>query len=138
MTYKYTSERNFTRLLEIVEVFVAPSQILRYISNPLLSDCQYYIIIVVYTAFIIPCNLTTGTPRPLCSNACYHFRHSCDDEYKLILTAARSFGIPISDDFSYFIFLIPLKILIMIVLILQVMCRYTIRKLLEVHNIYCK
>ena len=43
----------------------------------------------------IPCNLTTGTPKPICSKSCYNFYHSCPDQYNLIY---NMMGYPFMND----------------------------------------
>ena len=96
LIYKYTSERNIAKVLELAEVAIP--QNLHLFHRLFSSQCLYYSAIVVYTAILFPCNLTTGTPRPLCSNACYLFRNFCD-EYTIIIKSAISLGIPISHDF---------------------------------------
>ena len=95
--YKYTSERNITKVLELAEVAI--TQNLHLFHRAFSSECLYYSVIVVYTAILIPCNLTTGTPRPLCSNPCNLFRQLCNDVYTMIIRYVMLIGIPISHDF---------------------------------------
>ena len=45
----------------------------------------------------IPCNLTTGTPRPLCSRSCFKFHSACTVEFDTILNIAGFLDIPFTD-----------------------------------------
>ena len=90
--YKYTNERNFNQKVSgILEVTVIHN--LRHFDNVLSSKCLYYSAIIIYNAVFIPCNLTTGMPRPLCSNACYFFRDFCNAEYTIGIKYLRLNGI---------------------------------------------
>lgn len=97
MIYKYTSERNLTKILRALEIAEAYNRKNLYKVSS--SECLYYVVIVVVTTGFIPCNLTSGTPKPLCSSDCYFFRQFCDDEYKLLITYAKLLGIPTSESY---------------------------------------
>lgn len=90
--YNYTSEENFTKFLDSAKLAA------KYFSEFYSSVCLTYAVIFVYNLVFIPCNLTAGTPRPLCSSACYFFSSFCDSEYEIIVRYASLFGIPYSDD----------------------------------------
>ena len=92
MIFKYTSESNFTKFLEALKVAIP------YIPLFSSSRCLFYSAIFVYNYVFVPCNLTTGTPRPLCSSACYTFNYDCDYEYNTIISYANLFEVPLSDD----------------------------------------
>lgn len=97
MIYKYTSEANLTKILKAVEIAEVYNR--DYLYKIFSSECQYYFVIVAVTTGFIPCNLTSGTPKPLCSSDCYFFRQFCDDEYKMFITYAKLFGILISENY---------------------------------------
>ena len=92
MIYSYTSERNFTKFVKTLKLAV------QYLPQFSKSECLYYGAIFVYNYIFIPCNLTVGTPRPLCSGACYIFHNSCEYEYATIISYAKFFGVPLFDD----------------------------------------
>ena len=92
MIYNYTSEKNMAKFLKDLKVAI---QYLPLFSE---SECLFYSAAFVYNYIFIPCNLTAGTPRPLCSSACHMFRSSCEFEYTTIISYAKLLGIPLSDD----------------------------------------
>ena len=55
------------------------------LHNYEIKFCSIYAILYVYNSIFIPCNLTTGTPRPQCSKSCYFLRNNCTRHYNLIL-----------------------------------------------------
>ena len=91
MAFKYTSMKNFTKYLD--NLIIAA----RYIPQFSSSSCLFYSAVFVYNHLFIPCNLTTGTPRPLCSKACYMFSNECEYEYTTMITYANLIGIPIEN-----------------------------------------
>ena len=99
MIYMYTSERNLTKKWKDLEIVVEILNLYHYLPTISFQECTYYLAIVIYNTAFVPCNMTTGMPRPLCSSACYYFRHSCDHEYKDFIAYANLFGIPITDDY---------------------------------------
>ena len=92
ITFKYTSESNFTAFLNALKVAVS------YLPLFSRSKCLFYAAIYVYNYVFIPCNLTTGTPRPLCSKACYFFSKECNFQYTTIITYGNLIGVPLDDD----------------------------------------
>ena len=109
MIYKYTSERNFTKILEAASVVVQHN--VKHVYKLFSSKCLYYTTIIVYTTVFVPCNLTTGTPRSLCSNACHYFRHFCQDDFAMIIKYSKILGIPIlTDDYCENTFVIINKL----------------------------
>ena len=92
MIFNYTSEKNFSKFLKALKVAV------QYLPQFSRSRCLFYGAVFVYNYVFVPCNLTAGTPRPLCSSACYMFRSSCEYQYTTIISYARLLGIPITDD----------------------------------------
>ena len=92
MMYNYTSEKNLTTFLKGLKVAV------QYFPMFSRSGCLFYSAVFVYNYIFIPCNLTAGTPRPLCSSACYAFRRLCNYHYTTIISYGNLLGIPLSDD----------------------------------------
>jgi len=90
MIYKYTSEENFTIILGYLTIAA------KYNITP--SRCEYENAVFVINYVFIPCNLTTGTPRPLCSDSCYNFRKHCRHRYNSALLFADLLNIPFVDD----------------------------------------
>ena len=78
MIFKYTSDMNFASLNTLVDQ---------------LEGLQKYKDVECYTGALqfscnvlfIPCNLTTGTPRPICSDVCANFRHTCTDQFNVLV-----------------------------------------------------
>ena len=92
IAFKYTSESNFTIFLDALKVAIS------YLPLFSESECLFYAAIYVYNHVFIPCNLTTGTPRPICSKACNLFSKECDYEYTTIITYGNLIGVPLDDD----------------------------------------
>ena len=57
----------------------------KYFDSISLKKCRLYGAFFLYTNIFIPCNLTTGTPRPLCSKSCYFYRSNCYGDYSRLL-----------------------------------------------------
>jgi len=90
--YGYTTLDNFTSYsstLDTSEAFLLSS-----------SDefCEMYFIHYLCNYVFVPCDLTTGAPRPVCRDSCYFFRTRCPSELSYILTFARAVQYPIKDD----------------------------------------
>lgn len=92
MTFKYTSDKNFTELLDLLQSV----EIL--LRNSITSGCTSPTGIFLCNLVFIPCNLTTGTPRPLCSRSCSIFSSACTIEFDTVLTLAGALGIPFTND----------------------------------------
>ena len=91
MTFKYTSDRNFSEflnLLESVEVLL---------RNTVTRGCTPPTGVFLCNLIFIPCNLTTGTSRPLCSRSCSKFYSACTVEFDTIHNIAGFLGVPFSD-----------------------------------------
>ena len=89
VSYKYTSEENFARYLEYLKLGVDTSCTASYVTE--IEICDIYGAQFVYHQIFVPCNLTSGTPRPLCSRFCYFFRSNCKSNYDKILKYANVF-----------------------------------------------
>ena len=94
IVYKYTSKNNFSTFAQALKL---ATQYIPQLTS--LSGCQRYAGLFVYNTIFIPCNLTTGSPRPFCSSDCYYFRRVCEYEYSTIITYANLFKIPLPNDY---------------------------------------
>ena len=91
MIFKYTSDKNFSRLLDLLE----STQTLLASGR---SRCEFSTGVFLCNLAFVPCNLTTGTPRPLCSRSCSIFRSVCNIEFNTVLTFAEILDIHLSPD----------------------------------------
>ena len=91
MIFRYTSESNITNYIETLKAAVN-------LIRPFRSRCEFYGAVFVYNFAFIPCNLTTGTPRPVCSSACYTFRDQCEYQYSSIIIYSTLFGYTLRDN----------------------------------------
>ena len=91
MIFKYTSDRNFSKLLDLLKSV----EIL--LRNSVTRGCTFPTGMFLCNLVFIPCNLTTGTPRPLCSRSCSAFHSACNLEFNTILNFAGILGIPFID-----------------------------------------
>ena len=88
MVFNFTSKQNFSNFMKILESV----ETLSTFGVP--SYCELSTGIFLCNLIFVPCNLTTGTPRPLCSRACYNFNHVCNEQYRLISQIAMVLHIP--------------------------------------------
>ena len=86
MIFKYTSDKNFSVLLDY------SVESLFHETN---RGCTVPTRIHICNMFFIPCNLTTGTPRPLCQRSCFSFCSACNSEFDTISDIASLLDIPI-------------------------------------------
>ena len=87
MTFKYTSDEKFSELLDILK------SVKSLLRNSVTRGCTFPTGVFLCNGIFIPCNLTTGTPRPLCSRSCSIFHSVCNLEYNTILNFARILNI---------------------------------------------
>lgn len=85
VVYRYTSEEHFYKYLNLLKFFE------KYLDTLLLKVCRLYGAFIVYNFVFVPCNLITGTPRPVCSNACQFYRRNCYSDYNRILKFGGAF-----------------------------------------------
>ena len=88
--YRYTSYENFTEFamtLDQLRSFVDFSEFCEQFAT-------YFICNYVFT----PCDLTTGAPRPICTDTCYFFRTYCSDTYSSMIRFAAAVKYPIMDN----------------------------------------
>ena len=87
MIFKYTSDKNFSELMRY-----SVDSLLR---NSITRGCKDPTGIHLCNMIFIPCNLTTGTPRPLCQRSCFNFCSACNLEFNTISTIGSLLDIPI-------------------------------------------
>ena len=79
VAYRSTSEGNLTKYLNFLNLAI------KYLDTLNLKECRLYGAFFIYHYLFVPCNVTTGTPRPLCSKSCYFYRNRCISDYSRIL-----------------------------------------------------
>ena len=82
--YAYTTEQEFNTYVTILD---------RLENNLAVSDvtevCKEAVSYVMCNYVFIPCNLTTGNPRPICTKSCdYYFNRKCKEIFDLIVRYA--------------------------------------------------
>ena len=92
MIFKYTSDRDFSEYLNLLE---SVEELLQDIGTS--SGCTSPTGMFICNLAFVPCNLTTGTPRPLCSRSCSKFYSACTIEFNRLLNIAGFLGISFSD-----------------------------------------
>ena len=88
MTFKYTSDKNISMLLDLL------SSVKILIRNSVTPGCTLPTGILICNIAFIPCNLTTGTPRPLCPESCFKFYTVCNQEFNIISDIAGIMNFP--------------------------------------------
>ena len=78
MTFKYTNAKNFSELLNLLQ------SVRILLRNSKTKDCEFPTGLFLCNTVFVPCNLTTGTPRPFCSSACSNFYSACNVEFNTI------------------------------------------------------
>ena len=91
MMFKYTSNKNLSMILNRLQQFGVIFSNARFSPGCRLPSGLFY-----FNVAIIPCNLTTGTPRPICSRSCSNYFSSCNGEFNAFLDFTRSFNFPLS------------------------------------------
>ena len=91
--YQYTSVRNIAQISDIIQQ-----------SRPLVDiqgisfNCQLALNLFLCNFGFFPCNLTTGTPKPICSKSCFYFRQNCQIQYNLVQSIANLRNFSFVDD----------------------------------------
>jgi len=93
--YQFTSAANFSHLLNFVQSSFTLLQI-----QGIPNICQLALKLLLCNIAYMPCNLTTGTPKPLCSELCLYLRQNCSFQYKFSLKHVALRGYPMRDDCS--------------------------------------
>ena len=82
--YGYTSYENFTELIMIVQRFT-PVVDLQFACTRLIAYffCNYG---------FIPCDVTTGAPRAICTESCNFLHDHCGETFTQVVTFVDAFG----------------------------------------------
>ena len=88
--FQYTSVENMTKLSNDIQRAKHSTNIQGFSFK-----CQLSFNLFLCNYASIPCNLTTGTPKPICSKSCYYFYHSCPEQYNLLY---NMMGYPFMND----------------------------------------
>ena len=86
ISYKYTNEETITYYLDVLAISS------KTIDVDEIDLCDLYGVLFAYNQIFVPCNLTSGTPRPLCSKFCYFFRSNCSRSFNAIIKFSSIFG----------------------------------------------
>ena len=83
--------------MELAEFIVLIKQI------PLLLDftffCTEFAVSLLCNAAFVPCDMTTGAPKAICSDSCYFLQNDCSENYnQLKIYADAFFRYPIPED----------------------------------------
>ena len=87
--FKYTSDKNLSMLLDRLQSFRA-----LLLDSRFRSACRFPTGLFFCNLFFIPCNLTTGTPRPICSRSCSQFFSACNTQFNVLLDFSRVINFP--------------------------------------------
>lgn len=90
MIFRYTNNINFTHFANAVNQF---KDIQKY-----KTACYYGSLQFVCNLYFVPCNLTTGTPKPICYNGCDNFSSTCDEQFSVIKDAATLVMVPVIEN----------------------------------------
>jgi len=90
--YGYTSLDNFTSYSLTLDA----SETLIRSGND--EFCEMYFLYYLCNYVFVPCDLTTGAPRPVCRDSCYLFRTRCTIIVNYILSFGRAVQYPVKDD----------------------------------------
>ena len=90
--YRYTSLENFTSFSETI---IALQDIIRL---GLTGFCGNVLAYFLCNYVFVPCDLTTGAPRPICMDSCRFVRTHCNTEFTYILQFASTIDYPVIDN----------------------------------------
>lgn len=88
--YGYTSYENLTELVSIVQRF-----------TPVIDfqfPCTRFTTYFFCNYGFVPCDMTTGAPRAICTESCNFLRRHCGETYTQVLTFVDAFGYTIVDN----------------------------------------
>ena len=63
-----------------------------------IGSCYYGAVEFACNVLFVPCNLTTETPKPICSDICSNFRSACKDQFNVMKDIAQINGFPFIDN----------------------------------------
>lgn len=87
--FKYTSDINIKQYTTIIDQLKG---LQKYMGN-----CYYATLEFACKLLYVPCNLTTGTPRPMCSDICFNFRNTCKDNFNVMKDLSVIYRYPFFD-----------------------------------------
>ena len=88
--YGYASFENLTRFAN--DVNMTRTSFLLY------KPCDLFAVYYFCNYVLIPCDLFTGAPRPICSDSCYYFTTECSSIYSTVLLLANQIYPAFVDD----------------------------------------
>ena len=91
--YQYTSVKNISLLSNAIQEVLPLIRI-----QGVTFICELALNLFLCNFALSPCNLTTGTLKPICSQSCFFFRQNCNTHYDLARTIASFRGFPFADD----------------------------------------
>ena len=89
--YRYTSLENFTSFSETI---ITLEEIIRIGFT---GFCGKFLTYFLCNYAFVPCDLTTGAPRPVCTDSCYFVRTYCESEFMLVLQFTSTIDYPVID-----------------------------------------
>jgi len=89
MTFKYSNDKNFSKFLNLLQ------SVRILLQNSITEECEFSTGLFLCNTIFVPCNLTTGAPRPFCSSACSNFYSACNLEFNAILDFTRILNYPL-------------------------------------------
>ena len=60
--------------------------------------CDHFGFSLLCNAIFVPCDLTTGMPRPICTDSCYYYRTHCSKDYSSAIRFAAALEYPLKDN----------------------------------------
>lgn len=92
--FRYTDENNFMSYFEIVNGLET------LLDNSAADEvCRRAVAYIVCNYVFIPCNLTTGNPRPICTQSCnYYFTSRCKEIFDTIVQFSTVIDYPFMND----------------------------------------
>jgi len=91
--YQYTSVMNMTQFSSVIRQVVPLLDI-----QGIPFNCQVALNLFLCNFGFPPCNLTTGTPKPICSKSCFYFHQNCPLQFELMHTISGFFGFSFVED----------------------------------------
>jgi len=90
--YRYTILENFTSFSQTIEALED------VINSGVVGFCRIIFPYFLCNYAFVPCDLTTGAPRPICTDSCYFMRTLCFEDFKHAVDYANVIDYPLVDD----------------------------------------
>ena len=90
--YRYTSLENLTSYSTTI------TTLQEFFRSGFSGFCETFLVYYLCNYVFVPCDLTTGAPRPICTNSCYFVHTRCNLEFMRVMQFASAFDYPIIDD----------------------------------------